>query len=289
MRWASLAPEATLWIEAGGRLNALVGRSHLCVEPPKIWRLPVCTRPNVVRSGWESYLGPYAPDYGALSTLRPTGVLLLIEEMPADISLEELFKLFREAIGFPVEVFPLYAPTWDSYEKLIGNLGSVLKSSRLLQRWFDAQRRRLDRLTWLVSRLTHKPTVAFLEPTEPISVIRGWTETLAQWSGGDLSLGKEGRILWERLLTSDPEVIILSLPGSTLSRAGEALAQWVRLPPVQGLRAFRQKRLYAFKGTAGLFYPSPLLISAAEGVYELLHTPTYRYNRHQGRLWAPLL
>ncbi|MCX8112891.1 MAG: hypothetical protein N3E49_06850 [Bacteroidia bacterium] len=288
MRWASLAPETTLWIVKAAGMRSLVGRSHLCKEPASIQNLPVCTRPNAHREGWEAFLGPYAPDYGALSTLRPDGIAFLIDSMPPDLAEADLMNLFQKAVGYPAQLLPIRAADWDSYEKLVLSLKTQLRAGRSFERWFDDQRRRYERLLSLTQRLTHKPTVACLQPTIPLSAMGRWAELVATWGGGVNVLVGE-RLFWEKLLHLDPEVIILSLPGSTLNEAGEALSQWARLPQVQGLSAFRAKRLYAFKGTAGLFYPSPLLVSAAEGLYELLHTPTYRFNRHIGRLWAPLL
>jgi len=288
MYWASLAPETTLWVITAVGERALVGRSHRCVEPPTVQRLPICTRPNAQRQNWEAYLGPYAPDYGALSTLRADGIIFPLENIPPDFSENELLDLFRKAIGYPAQLLPVSAHDWASYESLVGKISTALKAGRSFQRWFDQQRRRHERLLSMTEKLTHKPTVAFLLPTHPLTAIGGWTIHLTTWAGAHL-VGQIGRLSWEALYEAAPEVIILSLPGSTLTEAGEALAQWTRQPQVQGLDAFRQKRLYAFKGIAGLFHASPLLVAAAEGLYELLHTPTYRYNQHLGRLWAPFL
>lgn len=288
MRWASLAPETTLWVITAGGARALVGRSHRCMEPPIVQKLPICTRPNAHREGWEASIGPYAPDYGALSTLRVDGVIFPLEHVPPDLSEKELLDFFQKAMGYAALLLPVRAADWSAYESLVKTVATAFKSERPLQRWFDAQRRRLEKLISLAQRLTHKPTVAFLQPTRPVSVIGGWSTQLAAWSGGDITFSG-GRLSWESLLHIDPEVIVLSVPGSTLQEAGEALARWTRLPQVQGLSAFRQKRLYAVKGIAGLFHPSPLLIAAAEGLYELLHTPTHRYNQQLGRIWAPFL
>ncbi|MCS6895466.1 MAG: hypothetical protein NZZ60_04875 [Bacteroidia bacterium] len=289
MRWASLAPEATLWILTAKGMQALAGRSHLCTTPPAIQKFPICTRPNAHREGWELYLGPYAPDYGVLSTLRLTGVAFLAEEPPVDLSESELYSLFQKAIGHPVQLMPIRARDWNEYEALFQKIKSALSGGRDFERWFDEQKRKLSKLASLAQRIIHKPAVAFIEPTTPLTIIGSWSTQICAWSGGAPLHKEGGRISLDELLRIDPEVIVLSVRGGTLRKAGEALAQWARLPHVQGLSAFRQKRLYAFMGTAGLFYPSPLTISAAEGIYELLHTPSYRYNQHIGKLWASLL
>ncbi|MEN3040826.1 MAG: hypothetical protein ABDH66_04725 [Bacteroidia bacterium] len=288
MRWASLAPEATLWILTARGKRALAGRSHLCITPSFVQKLPICTRPNAQREGWELYFGPYAPDYGVLSTLRVTGVAFLAAAPPADLSNEELHTLFQNAVGYPVQLIPIRARNWTEYEQLVRDLKENLLAGRSFDRWFDNQKRKIDKLIKVTQSISHKPTVIFIEPTSPLNIIKDWPIEIVSWSAGDYSYRGE-RLSMDELLQIDPEVIILSTRGGTLKEAGEALARWSRLPQVQGLNAFRQKRLYAFNGIAGLFYPSPLLVSAAEGVYELLHTPAYRYNQHIGTLWAPLL
>lgn len=288
MRWASLAPEATLWIITAAGRQALVGRSHLCKEPLFVQKLPICTRPNAHREGWEVAMGPYAPDYGTISTLRPDGVAFLLEGNGLTMPEAELFSLFQKAVGYTVSLLPIKANDWTSYENLVQSIKETLGRGQRFERWFQAQLRRRDYLLAKVQSITHKPQVAWLQPTFPIASIGKWTTLLGEWSGADIAFSGE-RLLWERLLEVDPEVVIISLPGGTLKEAGEALSQWARLPQVQALRAFRAKRLYAFSGIAGIFYPSPLFVSAAEGLYELLHTPTYRFNQHIGHLWAPLL
>jgi ABC-type Fe3+-hydroxamate transport system substrate-binding protein len=150
----------------------------------------------------------------------------------------------------------------------------------------NTQRR--EALLSSVRTLTHRPSVAFLQPSFPLRPITPWASQLADWGGLRPCLTDKA-VGWETLLEVDPEIIVFSVEGGTLAEAGEALATWARQPAVQSLQAFRAKRLYAFKGTAGLFYPAPTIVAAAEALYELAHTPTYRHNRHLGQLWAPLL
>ncbi|MCX7607180.1 MAG: hypothetical protein N2170_07960, partial [Bacteroidia bacterium] len=112
MRWASLSPETTQWVQALGRSASLVGRSHLCVGSRSLEKLPICTRPGGEPTGWERYVGPYPPDFGVLSTLRPQGVLTLFPPLPPDLSEKELIALFQGAMGFPIQVFSASAHSW---------------------------------------------------------------------------------------------------------------------------------------------------------------------------------
>ncbi len=288
MRWASLTPETTHWMYALGRGSALVARSHLCHEPPFVEQLPICTRPGAVPSGWERQVAPYAPDFGVLSTLRVEGVLTLFSGPLPDQDRKNLYNHFERAVGYPLRLVSMDASGWEALQQKLSEVGLYLQAEKAVHKWWALAQARKARLQSVVSKLEARPRVAFLQPGFPLRPIEGWSAILAEWAGIEQVLGDQP-FLWERLLETDPDLIVFSVPGGTLSAAGQALAAWARQAPVQHLSAFRQKRLYAFKGTAGLFYPSPALIAAAEALYELAHTPTYRGNEHLGSLWAPLL
>lgn len=284
MRWASLLPEATQWIQALGREKRLIARSHLCEGKE---HLPVCTRIGTEASGWERYVGPYAPDFGTLADLRPEGVLSVLTP-PPDLSEAELIQRFQAAVGYAVQVFSLQAQDWEGYQTLVSRLGMALQAEKAAQAHLLESRKRLDRLRNRLRDLSASLRVAFLQPG-PLPVgIDHWAPLLAETAGLTPALPPKP-LTWETLLETDPDLIVLSFPGATLAAAGEALAAWSRTPQVQSLTAFRQKRLYALKGTAGLFYPSPATVATAEALYELAYTPSYRHNQHFGRLWAPLL
>lgn len=288
MRWASLTPETTQWIYALGRGSALVARSHLCQEPPEVERLPSCTRPGAVPPGWEKYVAPYAPDFGVLSTLKVEGVLTIFPAGVPDLDRGKLEELFQKAVGYSLRLVSLEATDWEALQQKLKEVGRHLQAESAAHKWLSQAQARLSRLQSVVSKVTARARAVFLQPGFPLRPVGGWSAILAKWAGLEVAL-PDKPFLWEKLLEVDPDLIVLAVPGGSLSAAGQALAAWARQAPVQHLSAFRQKRLYAFKGTAGLFYPSPALASAAEALYELAYTPTYRANQHLGSLWAPLL
>lgn len=288
MRWASLLPEATQWFSLWHRERLLVARSHLCEGSAYIQALPVCTRVGGPSVEWEKYLGPYPPDFAVLSSLRPDALFTMLPLQVPDLAEEELLGRLRQALGYPVQVFVLQATKWEEYIQRVPRIGEALGVPNPARKWVSEVLRRKDFLQQKTRSLSQRLSVALLRPGELPYGIGGWASELAQWAGLQLAC-PEGPFSWEKLLHTDPDVIVLTFRGASLAAAGEALAQWARLPQVQHLKAFRQKRLYAFKGTAGIFFPSPYLIAAAEALYELAYTPTYRYNQHLGTLWAPLL
>jgi len=233
-------------------------------------------------------VAPYAPDFGVLSTLRVEGVLTFFSGPLPEQERKNLYEHFERAVGYPLRLVSMDASEWKVLQQKLTEVGAHLQAEKAVHRWLALAQARQARLQSVVSKLEARPRAVFLQPGFPLRPIEGWSSTLAGWAGIERVLGDQP-FLWEKLLETDPDLIIFSVLGGTLSAAGQALASWARQAPVQHLSAFRQKRLYAFKGTAGLFYPSPALVSAAEALYELAHTPTYRGNEHLGSLWAPLL
>ncbi|MCS7189204.1 MAG: hypothetical protein RMJ66_05390 [Bacteroidia bacterium] len=288
MSWVSLLPEGSQWMRALKRSSLLVGRSHLCEEPSSIKHLPVCTRPGAEPTGWEKYVNPLPPDFGAISMLRPAGVLVAFSEIPADFSEGELIRLFQAAVGYSIRVFSLRAEDWASLEKMVYRLGEEVGALRQAQRWFREVQKTKESMKGVIASTHSQVGIAILQPVYPLIQVGGWACILGQWAGVEVVF-KPGPLTWEVLLAQDPEVIVISLPGMRLGQVGEVLSKWVRLPQVQSLKAFRQKRIYAFTGVSGLFYPSPFLAHTIEAIYELAYKPNYRYNRHFGKLWASLL
>jgi len=126
-----------------------------------------------------------------------------------------------------------------------------------------------------------------------VQVHGGWAASFAPWVKMHLAVPiqpfQSHVIRMEKLIELDPEVVIFSHPEASIAKAGQMLSAWSRQPAVQTLTAYRRKRLYAMDGLKALFWSSPDLIATAEALSEILHTPTYRFNKHLGRLWAPLL
>lgn len=295
MRWASLLPAATAWVYALGRERHLVARSHLCQVPTRVQALPICTRVSLEGPAepWERVLGPYLVDVGTLAAVRPDGVLTVWQET-AELEASVAIEAFQKAIGYPIRVFSFGAKTWEAYLATISRLGEALEALPAAQKHLKQQKQRYERLLGISQRIANPVSMAVLWVEGQLPVHQGsWAEACGDWLKLALPLSsgafERGPLSWEQLQAADPEVILIARPSATLREAGEALAQWSRLPAIQTLTAYRKKRLYAMEGRQALFWPGPNLVASFEALYELAHTPHYRFNVHLGTLWAPLL
>jgi len=297
MRWVSLLPAATAWIKTLGQTRRLIGRSHLDDEDPQVRHLPACTHYTIQasRESWESFLSPFPIDIGTLATLKPDAILTAFQSPIPDLDERAAIQALQKAVGYPVQVFSCHADSWESYRTQAQKLGQVLENPTLLQKLLQKAEKRREKLLKASASL---PSVSALvvSPMQTAGLVQvhgSWAAYFAPWVKMSLAVPigpfQNQVVRLERLLESDPEVVILSHPEASLRKAGQMLATWSRQPAVQSLSAYRRKRLYAMEGLRALFWTGPDLIATAEALYEILHTPTHRFNQHLGLLWAPLL
>jgi ABC-type Fe3+-hydroxamate transport system substrate-binding protein len=297
MRWVSLLPAATAWIKTLGQTRRLIGRSHLDDEDPQVRHLPACTHYTIQasRESWESFLSPFPIDIGTLATLKPDAILTAFQSPIPDLDERAAIQALQKAVGYPVQVFSCHADSWESYRSQAQKLGQVLENPTLLQKLLQKAEKRREKLLKASASL---PSVSALvvSPMQTAGLVQvhgSWAAYFAPWVKMSLAVPigpfQNQVVRLERLLESDPEVVILSHPEASLRKAGQMLATWSRQPAVQSLSAYRRKRLYAMEGLRALFWTGPDLIATAEALYEILHTPTHRFNQHLGLLWAPLL
>jgi ABC-type Fe3+-hydroxamate transport system substrate-binding protein len=297
MRWVSLLPAATAWIKALNQTRHLIGRSHLDEDDPEVQHLPACTHYTLQapRESWETFLSPFPIDTGALASLKPDAILTAFQMSTPDVDETAAIQALQKAIGHPVQVFSCHATNWEAYLAQAQKIGQALGKTGLLQKILKDSEKRRETLIQKAAGLRAVSAVVVSLGSAPglVQVHGGWAASFTPWVKMHLAVPIEPFqsqvIRMEKLIELDPEVVIFSHPEASIAKAGQMLSAWSRQPAVQTLTAYRRKRLYAMDGLKALFWSGPDLIATAEALSEILHTPTYRFNKHLGRLWAPLL
>ncbi len=298
MRWVSLLPAATAWLKALQQTRSLIGRSHLEDDDSEVKALPACTHYTLQkpRESWEVFLSPFPIDFGTVSTLKPDAILTAFQTHIPDIEEGAAIQALQKAVGYPVKVFSSHAQAWEDYLAQARRIGQALGKSSLLEKILTDAEKRRQKLLEKSALVQGAVSAVILTPGEfpgLVEVHGAWAAHFASWVKMALAVPAapfQTQILrMEALIALDPEVVILAHPEASLTKAGQMLASWSRQPVVQTLSAYRRKRLYAMEGLKALFWSGPNLIDTAEALYEILHTPTYRFNKHLGTLWAPLI
>ena len=307
MRVVSLLPSATeivLALAGADALNGrgpvhLVGRSHECDWPMGVGleRVPVLTGARTrfttaaevdraVREQLGSGESLYTLDVDGLAGLRPD--VIVTQDLCAVCSID-LRTVRTAAAGFSPrpEIVSLNPQTFESVLDDVGTVGRAIGLERRADEYVVGLRERAYRAEEFVNPYTAKPSVAFLEWTDPIFVGGHWTPQLVERAGGTHPLnptmaiegsgagagpigqtlrhaGKSIRASVEELVASRPELLIVSPCGLTLEQAWretELLARqewWGTLPAVKG------GRVAVVDGNQMFNRPGPRLVDALE-------------------------
>jgi iron complex transport system substrate-binding protein len=158
--------------------------------------------------------------------------------------------------------------------------GSREKAERII----GLLQKRLDTVQSKVSSIKIKPTVAVIEWFDPIMIAAHWVPEMVELAGGDNLFAKPGEksreIEWEKIVTADPEVIILAPCGFSIERAEKEINLFTKRKGFKNVRALKSKNIYYVDGNAYMTRPGPRIIDGVEILTEILHPEVFerKYN-----------
>ena len=287
MRIISLLASGTEIVCALGAGESLVGRSHECDNPPWVSCLPVCSAPafDVQVSSREidaevnrrirSGIPLYVIHSDLIQELAPD---LVITQTHCDVCAVTPADVDRSGCDTPAaSVLALTAGSLDGVFEGISRIAEALgrepEGAELIRR----EQFRLDRVRERTAG--RRPSVVVLEWMDPLFSMGNWGPELVEIAGGDVALGSNGQhstsMLPERLLTADPEFLIIAPCGFNLERALEERDFLEHHPWWHGLRAVREGKVACADGNL-FFNRSGMTISrTAEIIAEILHGVTF--------------
>lgn len=307
MRVVSLLPSATeilltLTGEDAVRKGApiqLVGRSHECDFPPILGHsdVPVLTAAKTVfttsaavdaavSSQLQSGTSLYTLDETLLAELAPD--VILTQDLCSVCSIDlAAVRAVAQALPKPPAVVSMNPTTFEGVLDDILMVGHALGLDRRALQCVVDLRGRAYRAEEFVNPYDHKPTLAFLEWTDPIFIGGHWTPQLIERAGAAHPLnptvpnaaagagqgpigqtqrhaGKSIRIPSEILAASRPDLLIVCPCGLSLEQAWAETVKlsqsdwWTSLPAVQ------MKRVAIVDGNQMFNRPGPRLVDALE-------------------------
>ena len=240
-RVVSLAPSHTEWVFALGAQDMLIGRTDRCDFPPQA-------------SAISSVGTLFPPQLERILSGGPTDVLMI------DGHLELKAQLRR----FGVKVHDLQPHSLDEILTQVTHLGDLLGQPERAKRWVAQARSRLERLT----HPTERPRVFIEIWGAPLTAAgaESFMGDLVRVAGGDVyprGLGAWPTVSLERLITYDPDVILLSTKALYHELMSDPSKPW------RSLKAVRHKRLYLLEGR--LARPGPRVIDEIVWLNQLLN------------------
>lgn len=299
-RIVSLLPAATEIVAALGLGSHLIGRSHECDEPPSVTALPALTQArfssnassldihqavgaalNSPRLIGQSAL--YALDIAQLASLQPDLILTQAVCAVCAISADDVAAAVKQS-GHAACVLALSPTTLAGVWNDILNVGAVCGRLAKAREVVARLQARVAAIDYRV-RGYKKPRVAVIEWLDPPMAAGNWVPEVVRLAGGTDLFGKPTGlshwIRWEDVAAADPDAVILTPCGFTLSRTCvEAATRAIRERLVT-LRACREGMLYAVDGHHLFNRPGPRLVDSLEVLAEILHPGKFRFDSTQ--------
>jgi iron complex transport system substrate-binding protein len=292
MRVVSLLPAATEIVASLGKLDSLVGVSHECDYPAEVNAKPRVTHCPIYGAGLTSaeidrWVAETLTSKGTLYTLNES----LLRELKPEIILTQRLcdvcavdygsvQAFASTLPGPPEVVNLEPSSLaDIFEniRLVGQvLGTAVRAESVIGKLIA----RVEDIVVRVRQVKRRPRCFLMEWIDPPYCSGHWGPQLVEIAGGIEPLGlKEQdsvRIPWERVLESQPDVIVLACCGNDVARTLKDLPILASYPGWQDLPAVRSGRVWAVNGSAYFSRPGPRVVDSLEILAEILHPELFR-------------
>ena len=269
-RIASLLPAGTEIVCALGARDRLAGVSHACDHPPGIEALPRLTLTTVTPDAASAAIDAevralsaagepvIAVDGPALSALRPD--LIIAQDLCEVCAVTDgAVCALPDILSPPPPVLTLSGRTLEGIFEDIRRIGEVLDHRRESAELLDRLRQRLSALA--ESAPARPPRVVVIEWLEPLYLAGHWVPDLVAAAGGvdaGAAPGSHSVVTsWDRLVSLEPEVIVLALCGFGLERG---VAEWASWSGGRSLPA----PVFAIDGNAYTSRPGPRVVEGAE-------------------------
>lgn len=292
LRIVSFLPAATEMIYLLGRGDSLVGRSHECDYPAQARDKPVivdCALDLSTMSmaeidaavSTQISLGKslYKVDEAKLRAAAPD--LLITQNLcqvcgPAGNEVSQVLK----TMSAPPKIIWQTPRNFDEVLAAVRTLGKETGAEETADAWARNAAARVQGIASLTKGL-EKVRVSFLEWVDPVYCGGHWIPQMLEWAGGEDRNSRSGtdsvRIPWEKVLESQPEVIIVSPCGFKTAKAVEqsALLKW--RPGWNDLPAVRQRRVYAVDANSYFARPGPRIVEGAELLAHLIRPKDFAW------------
>ena len=127
------------------------------------------------------------------------------------------------------------------------------------------------------------PRTLVLEWTDPPMGAGHWTPGLVELAGGTPVLANPGansqRLEWDAIASADPDAVVVAPCGFDLHKTHEAIAELMRIPQWNALRARREGNVFAMDGNAYINRPGPRLVASAQIMQAALERVRLRSSR----------
>ena len=290
MKIYSFIPSATEMVYALGLGDQLCGVTHECDYPPDARTKPVAIRSLIDSSSLsqreidDSVVESMTHGHGLYSIDK----VLLRENKPDVVITQELCDVCSVSLRDVLSTVSDLSSTCDVVSLKPRGLKGVLEDIMTVGRACDAEipaRKLVDSLERRIEAVRERaaaldrPRVFCVEWFDPIFASGHWIPEMVEIAGGEDALGLAGqdsrKIPWGRVLSYDPEVLILMPCGFEAERAVEDLPLLAKNEEWQSIAAVRAGAVFATNSSAYYSRPGPRLVDGLELMGRMIHPGTF--------------
>lgn len=300
-RIVSLIASATEIVHALGLTHQQVGRSHECDYPDQIRSLPVCTRPSFPTEGTSAEidqrvknqivnaLSVYEVFEDVLEELQPTHIITQTQCRVCAVSLDDVERALTGWISSRPKLVSLesnaLADIWRDIRSVASACGVPERGDQVVEN-LNA---RMQEISGRAGRAASRPRVACIEWNEPLMAAGNWVPELVDLAAAENLFGEAGLhspwMTWDKLLASDPDVIITMPCGFDLARTRQEMYWLTERPGWTKLRAVRNGQVYLTDGNQYMNRPGPRVVESLQILAEILHPELFE-PKLEGPAWA---
>jgi iron complex transport system substrate-binding protein len=247
-----------------------VGVTHECDYPPGIEHLPKLTRTRIPSLASSSEIDAavseqrgslYELDRELLAELKPD---LILTQSQCDVCAvnEGVVRGCAAALPEHPQVESVNPTDWAGVVAMFARIGELLAKSEERRRLSTA----IESDATLISKRCagrDRPSAVFLEWLDPPFVAGHWIPELVAMAGGRELLGRSGEVSrrggWEEIAEVDPEILLLSPCGFSLSQSEKELPNLLGNDQYRKLTAVRTGRVVLIDGNQFFSRPGPRL------------------------------
>jgi len=163
----SLLPALTETVCALGRLETLVGRSHLCNYPAEVMDVPALTSargaPDEAKTLLAESLAPHPVELGKLRVLAPTHVLARVRPQSPAIALEDVEAALAHLMGGRARLVALDPASLEDVLFDLERVGEAIGAADEALLLVASLRDRFQEIAACALKTDSRPLVAVLE------------------------------------------------------------------------------------------------------------------------------
>lgn len=286
MRIISLLPSATEIIYSLGSGDQIVGVSHECDFPIDAKNKPILTKTIInplstslkidqqVSKALKKGQSIYQINSELFVRLKPDLVITQKLCEVCAITPTDIQAAIRDCNPNP-NIISLHPHSIKNILEDIKTVGKAIKKESAAQKLVDSLQKRISKLKDLTKNLKNKPKVYCMEWLDPPYNAGHWVPEQVQIAGGRDDLATKGvdsvRLLWQKIVDYDPEIMILMPCGFPIERTRQELKKLTQNKFWRQLKSVKNNQVFLVNGPAYFNNSSPRVIDGIELLTKIVH------------------